>query len=181
MALVSCSECGKQVSDRAPACPSCGNPMSTDMQPRPSPGAVARSAPLQNEEQSFYSNQKGVRVTNTRIIIGPQTYSLANVSSVSLFTKPANRPAPFLIGGGMALIGIVALMGAARAKDGQFGCGLFALVAGAVLIAIGVVLKDQHFVRLTAAGGESNVLQSTDKSYIGSIVAAINEAIVSRG
>ncbi|HZE59640.1 MAG TPA: zinc ribbon domain-containing protein [Burkholderiales bacterium] len=27
MALVNCSECGKQISDRAAACPNCGNPM----------------------------------------------------------------------------------------------------------------------------------------------------------
>ena len=27
MALINCSECGKKVSDKAPACPSCGNPI----------------------------------------------------------------------------------------------------------------------------------------------------------
>lgn len=29
MALIHCSECGKQVSDKASACPACGNPMGT--------------------------------------------------------------------------------------------------------------------------------------------------------
>jgi hypothetical protein len=29
MALISCSECGKQVSDKASSCPNCGNPMTT--------------------------------------------------------------------------------------------------------------------------------------------------------
>ena len=29
MALISCPECGKQVSDRAPACPNCGCPINT--------------------------------------------------------------------------------------------------------------------------------------------------------
>jgi hypothetical protein len=27
MALVSCPDCGQQISDRAPACPKCGHPM----------------------------------------------------------------------------------------------------------------------------------------------------------
>ena len=29
MALIKCPECGKQVSDQAPTCPSCGSPINT--------------------------------------------------------------------------------------------------------------------------------------------------------
>ena len=29
MALIKCPECGKQVSDKAPTCPSCGSPIDT--------------------------------------------------------------------------------------------------------------------------------------------------------
>ena len=29
MALIKCPECGKQVSDKAPACPGCGSPIDT--------------------------------------------------------------------------------------------------------------------------------------------------------
>lgn len=32
MALISCSECGKEISDKAVACPHCGNPMNTQVQ-----------------------------------------------------------------------------------------------------------------------------------------------------
>lgn len=55
MALVNCRECGKQISDRAAACPHCGFPMrvgvdlsasvATPMQARP-PAIPARSAPV---------------------------------------------------------------------------------------------------------------------------------------
>lgn len=31
MALIKCSECGKQVSDKAQACPNCGAPISTGL------------------------------------------------------------------------------------------------------------------------------------------------------
>lgn len=30
MALINCSECGKEVSDKAAACPHCGNPIATE-------------------------------------------------------------------------------------------------------------------------------------------------------
>ena len=29
MALIKCSECGKEVSDKAKACPNCGNPIAS--------------------------------------------------------------------------------------------------------------------------------------------------------
>lgn len=35
MALISCSECGAQISSNAPSCPSCGNPMNTALAQRP--------------------------------------------------------------------------------------------------------------------------------------------------
>lgn len=31
MALIKCPECGKQVSDKAPACPGCGSPIDTSI------------------------------------------------------------------------------------------------------------------------------------------------------
>lgn len=35
MALIECKYCGKQVSDKAKACPNCGNPLIPDVQPEP--------------------------------------------------------------------------------------------------------------------------------------------------
>ena len=34
MALIKCSECGKEISDKAPACPNCGNPISQPTAPQ---------------------------------------------------------------------------------------------------------------------------------------------------
>lgn len=44
MALTSCPECGKEISDRAPACVHCGYPM-----PRPRPGGVYSLVLLEQE------------------------------------------------------------------------------------------------------------------------------------
>lgn len=45
MALISCSECGKQISDRADACPHCGAPVVSAQQAQP---VYAATAPTQN-------------------------------------------------------------------------------------------------------------------------------------
>lgn len=49
MALINCSECGRQVSDRAAACPHCGNPLSASLQPASTgPVAANRTEPPQD-------------------------------------------------------------------------------------------------------------------------------------
>ena len=35
MALIKCSECGREISDKAPACPGCGNPLQTQNNQKP--------------------------------------------------------------------------------------------------------------------------------------------------
>lgn len=35
MALIKCAECGKEISDKAPSCPSCGNPINNKLQQKP--------------------------------------------------------------------------------------------------------------------------------------------------
>src|SRR4051812_25267797 len=39
MALIECSECGRQISDRAPACPGCGAPVAKASMPPAGPAA----------------------------------------------------------------------------------------------------------------------------------------------
>lgn len=46
MALISCPECGRQVSSMAPACPECGYPINQASAPAPAPAAPDRSAEI---------------------------------------------------------------------------------------------------------------------------------------
>lgn len=186
MALINCSECGTQVSDKAAACPKCGNPAAAGSAPAPvmvTPNAgVMAVAPAQ--ETTFYTDPRGVRVTNTRVIIGNKTYSMANISSVGVFTQAAARVMPILIGigiGGLGFVGV--LTGFVSKGGGNEGllCGFMGLAVGGAAFLYGVMLKDNHFVRITAAGGETNALMSPDLRYIQSVVTAINEAMVKRG
>jgi hypothetical protein len=135
------------------------------------------------QETSFYSDQRGVRVTNTRVIFGNKTYSLANVSSVSVFTLAASRIWWIIIGGVLGLFGIVGSLGqlSSSAQGGSLACSFFLVATGGCFLAFGILRKDSHFVRLTASGGETNAWTSPDLSYIRAIVNAVNEAIVSRG
>ena len=43
MALIKCSDCGKQISDRAGACPGCGAPVNGSLANAPSSAAVTKS------------------------------------------------------------------------------------------------------------------------------------------
>ena len=120
-------------------------------------------------EQNFF-NQNGVTVTNARAIIGGTTYSMANITSVSLGMKPASR------GGGILLAMIGGLI--AAASDGGKGFGVLMLLVG---IAWAVLAKADYIVKLGSAGGETHALTSTDKPFIEQVVGALNNAIIHRG
>jgi len=57
MALINCAECGAQISSNAPACPSCGNPMSNAIAERPAPVAGGAIAPHQAQKMGEAMSQ----------------------------------------------------------------------------------------------------------------------------
>lgn len=54
MALITCSVCGKQVSDKAPKCPHCGTPVSVERTPE---GEPAQTAPAVQVPQTVQTRQ----------------------------------------------------------------------------------------------------------------------------
>jgi len=126
-------------------------------------------------EISFYSDDKGVRITNTRAIFGQKTYSMNNITSVSKGYKSPNRTVGalcFLIGGFLSSV-LFALE--------ETGTGLFFAFIAIVGIILFVIQKGTHTVRLGSASGEATALESKDDTYIQDIVNAVNEAIIKRG
>ena len=117
-----------------------------------------------------------ITVTNTRAILGGKTYAMANVTSVAMGKKAANR-APGII---VTLVGVI-VAGCTISGDG-FGVGavigIMLLVAG---IVVAVLVKDKYIVSIGSASGEINALTSPSKEYIMKIVVAINKAIARRG
>jgi hypothetical protein len=126
-------------------------------------------------EVSFYSDGGGVRVTNSRLIIGQTTYAMLNITSVSRASQPPSRLGPllFLIFGSLFVI--------AGFGGTQHG-GAF---LGVLLLAIGglwwMMQKTKYHLRISSASGEANAVTDTDQQRVDNIVQAVNEAIIGRG
>lgn len=78
MALISCPECGKKVSDKAPACPSCGLPLAKGTTPASASTArdsqetkgPLRSAPIQTIEATSKPFKLATLLGSLSIILG---------------------------------------------------------------------------------------------------------------
>ena len=124
-------------------------------------------------EQTYYSDEKGVRITGTRAIFGSTTYSMANISSIRTDQEPAKR----IPGVVTAIIGLILLfMGYSE---------VWLVIIGIVILGIGVLMalraKGTYHVKITSASGEATALSSNDEGYVRRIVNAVNESIISRG
>lgn len=58
MALITCLECGKEVSDKAASCPHCGVPINTSG-PHPSPPVSAPAQRVRTSEDSALTRNRG--------------------------------------------------------------------------------------------------------------------------
>lgn len=117
-------------------------------------------------ERVFFE-RGAVKVTSARVVLGSQTYAVAQLSSVGAAYEAATRWPAYLL----------ALMGA-FVMAAQLFVGL-AVIAAAISYL--VTRKDRHHVLLMTSGGEYKSLASFDKSEVDEVVGAISEAIVHRG
>ena len=129
----------------------------------------------EEKEIVFYSDDKGVRITNTRAIISNTTYAMANITSVSMgVIQPGIGFQAFLIIAGVLLAGICA---AGKAWAGT--------VIGVIVAALAVwwltTLKPTYTVQIGSASGSAHAIQSKEMQYIQRVVNAMNEAFIKRG
>jgi len=93
MALIKCSECGKEISDKAKVCINCGAPIEISIQPKETPEPASKqetpspqpkSSDLNQHKgtETNYYSRDGVRITNTRFIVENTTYPLTGITSV---------------------------------------------------------------------------------------------------
>ena len=181
MALINCSECNNQISDKAPTCPNCGAPNQVKEQPaqQQAPPQVRVESNLNQHkgaEVVYYSNGNGVKITNTRFVVNSATYPLNGITSIkAVEIQVSKTPALLLM-----------LLGAVLLIAGMNGRNAAALaVLGVLIIAAGVWLwnriKNDFAVKITTSAAETNALISKNEEYISQVTRALNEAIIHRG
>ena len=95
MALISCSECGHKVSDRATACPSCRNPLG-DAVADPGIG-MRRSGERTAVEPQIQTNERTGKKYKGAMVAG----GVAIVFGLMLFMGGAQVLGGFLLAGGL--------------------------------------------------------------------------------
>ena len=126
------------------------------------------------DPNNVHFSSNGISVTNTRVVIGAQTFAVENISSVVVerHDPPTLLPGLLIVAG--ACIAIFAI-GASAAG---------AIVFGIVLVLLGIAVlqigKSTYWLVLTTAGGEVRACSSRNQADAQRIVVAINRAIIER-
>ena len=171
-----CNNCGEISPDDAKFCPICGSNLQEIRKNYLRKKGISEQAKTDSPEITFYSDNKGVKITNTRAIFGNKTYIMTNLSSISIGETAPN----YLPGILVLLLGCICLfIGYIGIYKSQL------IIAGFAFLIFGCVIlyctKGVYSVRITSNSGETDTLTNLDKMYIQNIVAAINEAIIKRG
>jgi len=142
----------------------------------------SRCFAIDKTEPSYYSDENGIRITPTRLIIpgkshneGPSTYAMANITSVKMEKHNPKRFGGIII----ALIGAISIAIAVISHTEAIigGGGIFIILG----IIWAVLLKPKYHLKVSSASGETDAFISKDKQYINRVVIAINEALIKRG
>ena len=172
-----CSKCGEKVQGDMRFCPACGqkvrdSPRVNEQEKNGVAGITKQTnVIIETADPTFYSDNKGVRVTATRLIIGSKTYSMANITSIEVKISLIEQ----LIGVLLVLGGIFVLIRTQADNNG--------LLIGLPLAGLGLalVMFPSRSLRVVSASSEKDALESRNRKYIADVANAINEALIKRG
>ena len=120
--------------------------------------------------EQVFLDDRGVSVSNSRMMYEGQTYAMSGITSVKSFEKKPSRILPIIL----LIIGL-----------GIMGNGGGAIIVGLLVVAGGiaawVLMKADYSVLLTSSSGEAKAYTSKDKDFVLRVINAVNEAIVHRG
>ena len=122
----------------------------------------------QTQQEKVFLKDNNVTVTQARYIANGKTYTMRNISSVSLFTLKSSYTLETIL----IVVGVILLIAGTYIVGG---------ILGAIGVTLMVIKKDEYAVRISTNSGETNSLTSKDKDYIQKIVDALNDAIIHRG
>jgi hypothetical protein len=130
----------------------------------------------QTVETTFYTDDRGIRVTNSRLVFGDTTYSMANLTSVAVKRERVSVAILILF----LLSALVWLVGSTTGLSAIAGLGGILTLLFAVGFIVAVALR-QWKLTITSSSGESSPIASRDKRYIDKVAQAIQEALIARG
>lgn len=120
------------------------------------------------EERTFFQYED-ITVTNSRFMVGSQTFAMSNITSVKASKQEPNRFWPIAL----IVFGVLALVANAN-------IWVVVLIGGSGIAWL-LMQNTMYHIMLTTAGGETSALSSKQREYIKKVVHALNEAIVARG
>lgn len=127
------------------------------------------------KEITFYSDNRGVRITSSRLMVPDMTYAMANITSVKTEEVYPSYSGVLVT----LLVGFLLVVGGFKLSS--WYVGLF----GVLLVGLGGYwgwrLEPDYHLRISSSAGETSALSSKDRVYIGKVLHAINEAIIHRG
>jgi hypothetical protein len=119
--------------------------------------------------ETVFFEELDVKVTNARLNIGSQMFSLNNITSVDITED--RRTGLHLLGLIFAVAGIGGLLSNINARDTGTAIGM--IIAGIIMLA----MPSEYHVLLKTEENEVKVFKHTNKNYIKKIINAINEAM----
>ncbi len=140
--------------------------INTKPPPIPIPINLQISTEKNNPNETTYYSKHNVMVTTKRFIVGSETYSVNNITSVSHKKKSPNWSIPILA----ILVGLLSIN--------------FNPVISIILILFGGIFlylsKGKYNIILKTSGSETKPFTSKNKNEVTQIVQALNQAIIDR-
>ncbi len=121
------------------------------------------------EQLFFESDRQRIRVTDSRVMVGSQTYAMGAVASVAGSRVPPNRIA-------QALVLLLGVFFAYKSGGSIWHWGV-ALAPGFLWL---LLAKTRYGVELQVSSGATRALTTKDEKLARGVIDAINEAIVYR-
>lgn len=182
MALISCTECGRQVSDKAATCPGCGAPIGAPAAPLADSQAQPATKPAADEEKEHVILCSDVlMVTTSRLLVGETTYAVKNITSSRIIRIPGSS-AGALVGSLGALLCTAGLPYYASLDPTDSVVGPLVLLAfGTVMLFAGVSdysrKRDAFWIGITTSGAEVRAVWFRNAAVATTVLDAINAAI----
>ncbi|HJE87956.1 DUF6232 family protein [Rikenella microfusus] len=126
-------------------------------------------------DEKIFFQQGDVAVTSTRFITPTKTHVIAGITAFCAQEKKLDASWAVIL-----MVAGTLILASESGRNFIPGLGAILLLSGLIWLAI-LFFNRTYVVRIEGASGKSNALESKNKDFILSIVAALNEAIVHRG